>query len=102
MNVWIVGVSDCESNEIKCVCLTKEIAERELFKVRDALIVEWKKADVDIQVSIRELCEKEQCLIWEERMYKKMITALLGNDYERWENFPHDRPYLYKVNVMEV
>ena len=43
--VYLVGVSDCESNSTVCICATKEIAERELFKKRDELIAEWKEMD---------------------------------------------------------
>lgn len=101
MKVWIVGVSDCEGNSIKAICLTKAIAERELFKIRDELIVEWKEMDEYQQKSIQEFCKKENKLVWTDGMYKEMITALSGNDYKNWYNYPHDKPYLYKIEVME-
>jgi len=88
--VWIVGVSDCEGNEIKAVCSTKEIAEKEIFKVRDELITEWK-----------EFCVRNKKSVWIGGMYKKMIKNLSSNNYEKWNNSPHERPYLYGVEVIE-
>lgn len=85
MTVWIVGVLDCEYNDIKSICATKEIAERELFKARDELVAEWrgmKKGFTD-------------------DMYEKMIAALSGSDYNDWNNYPHDEPYLYETEVIE-
>jgi hypothetical protein len=101
MKIWIVGVSDCEGNSIRCVCATKKIAERELFKARDELVAEWKEMDEYSQKSIKEFCEKENKPIWVEDMYSKMIEALSGNDYEKWDNDPHDRPYLYEMEVIQ-
>ena len=91
MTVWIVGVADCESNSISAVCATKEIAERELFKERDKLVAGWKKMD--------EFCKRNNDL---DDMYQKMIFALSKNDYEKWNNSPHEKPYLYEVKVIDV
>jgi len=99
MKVWIVGVSDCEGNSIVAVCSTKKIAERELFKTRDKLIIEYKEMNKHIQKSMEEFCKKEKKPIWVEDMYKQMITALSGNDYKNWNNYPHEKPYLYEVEV---
>ena len=84
MTIWVVGISDCESNSIVAICTTKEIAEREMFKTRDKLVANWKEMDG-----------------LGEDMYKKMIAALSGNDYENWDNYPHDEPYLYETTVVE-
>lgn len=101
MQVFIVGISDCETNSIKVVCTTKDIAKRELFKIRDELIVEWKKSDKTLQEDISAYCKKHNKHLWSDNIYKKMITALSGNNYENWDNGPHDKPYLYEVTVME-
>lgn len=90
MTIWVVGVSDCESNRIEAICSTKEIAERELFKARDELIKEWQKM-----------------IEWEKKegrvddMYQKMIANISTNDYKNWDNYPQDCPYLYKSELME-
>ena len=101
MKVWIVGVSDCEGNSVRCICATKEIAERELFKARDELIAEWKEADIYSQESIEKFCKEENKPVWVDEMYKGMIDALSSNDYDKWDNYPHDRPYLYETEILE-
>ena len=101
MKVWIVGVSDCEGDSVKAVCSTKEIAERELFKARDELVAEYKEMDEYNEKSKKEFCEKEKKKIWVDNMYKDMIKALSGNDYKKWNNYPHERPYLYEIEVMD-
>jgi phage regulator Rha-like protein len=90
MRVWIVGVSDCEGNSIKCICSTKEIAERELFKARDELIVEWKEM---------EKFTKDRNP--NDNVYSNMIEALSSDNYEKWDNYPHDVPYLYSTEIVE-
>jgi hypothetical protein len=104
-SVWIVGVSDCEGNSIKAVCATKEIAERELFKARDELVDEYKKMDKWQLQSAKDHCAKEGKPLDTSggyfQIYKNMITALSGNDYKKWDNYPHDRPYLYKVEIIK-
>ena len=91
MTVWIVGVADCESNSISAVCATKEIAERELFKERDKLVARYKEMD--------EFCKRKGNPTSD---YKEMIKALSETDYENWNNYPHEKPYLYEVKVIEV
>ena len=81
--VWVVGVSD----DIRVICLTKEIAERELFKIRDELIREWNKMSNWRGIN--------------NNMYNTMIENLSNNDYENWDNYPHECPYLYKTEIME-
>ena len=100
MKVWIVGVGDCEGNSIRCVCATKGIAERELFKARDELVAEWETIDIEHQKDIKKYCEKEG-VSYTDNMYKDMIVALSGNDYEKWDNYPHDRPYIYEIEIMD-
>ncbi len=102
MKVWLVGVSDCEGNSIEAVCATKEIAERELFKARDRLVKEFQRMDISMQKTNDEYCAKENKPTWIDNMYKDMITALSGNDYEKWDNFPHECPYLQETEVIEL
>jgi hypothetical protein len=100
MKVYIVGISDCESSSTIAICATKEIAERELFKARDELIAEWTIADKAIQQSIEEFCKKEKRSSWIDSMYKDMIIALSSNDYEKWDNYPHEKPYIHEMKVL--
>lgn len=88
--IWVVGVSNPETNRIVAICATKEIAERELFKARDELIEEWRDMDI--------FCNKDGR---KDDIYKKMIKALTGDNYKKWDNFPHDCPYLYETELLE-
>lgn len=93
MKVWLVGVSDCESNSVICLCDTKELAVHKLFEERDKLINQWKE-------SIENMKEYAPGLA--DEMYTKTIKALEGDDYENWDNYPHDRPYICEMEVLEA
>ncbi len=104
MQVWLVCNSDCEATSIEVVCLTKEIAERELFKVRDRLVSGWRKDDVRLQkeaASFLKTHKKGGDMASYTNSYKKMIANLSSNDYEHWNNYPHEKPYLYVEEVIE-
>ncbi len=101
MKIWIMAIGNCEDSGSPLLCATKEIAERELFKARDKLITEWKKADNFAQNSVKEYCQKNNKKIWIEKMYRNMIKALSSNDYEKWDNYPHEKPYIYEIEVLE-
>jgi len=92
MKIWVVGISDCESNSTVAICSTKEIAKRELFKVRDSLVKEWQEQ--------HEFWQKENRKFSED-MYLDMIKHLQGDDYGAWENYPHDCPYLCETELIE-
>ena len=91
--VYVVAVTNCESNETVCICKTKELAVRELFKKRDDMLAEWKEQDSWL--------EKQDRLASMDFMYKNMIKNLSSDDYEKWDNYPHDCPYIYKMKVIE-
>lgn len=99
--VWIVGVRDCESNSVVCICATKELAEKKLFEERDKLVKEWRELDRSTQKGITKYCREMLMPVYKDEMYKNMIENLKGDDYENWNNFPHDRPYLYEQEVLE-
>jgi len=101
MKVWQVGVSDCESCYTICICATKEIALREMFKKRDELIAEWKKGEKYSRESIKKFCKKENKPVWIDPMYPGMIKALSSDDYKKWDNYPHDCPWIKETNVLE-
>jgi len=100
MTVWEVGVSDCESCCTICICATKEIALREMFKKRDSLIAEWEEQRIHNQKSIEEFCKKENKPVWIDDMYPNMIKALSSDDYKRWDNYPHDVPWIRETEVI--
>lgn len=54
MTVWEVGVGDCESSYTICVCATKELALREMFRKRDELLAEGREFDIDSNERRRE------------------------------------------------
>jgi len=109
MNVWVVKISNCESTDIIAICTTKEIAERELFKERDRLIDEWKKAKIsEAEFYSKFIEEKAKEGVYfgfkfnEENSYDKMISALSNNDYEKWDNYPHEQPFLYETTILDI
>jgi len=96
-----MSVGNCEDSGGALICATKEIAERELFKARDKLIAEWKKSDEWLQKSNAQYYKDKNEPIREDNMYKDMMAALSGNDYEKWDNYPHDCPYIYETEVVD-
>lgn len=90
MKVWCVGVIDCENNSTVAICATKEIALREMFACRDGMVADYKEA-IDKQ-KINGLADK---------MYQRMIDGLAGDDYEKWDTYPHEKPYIYEAEVLE-
>lgn len=95
--VYLVGASDCESNSTVCICATKKIEERELFKKRDELIAEWKEMDK----FIKEGEIKNNFPDNHDEMYLKMIKNLSSDDYKNWDNFPHEEPYISEINIID-
>jgi hypothetical protein len=88
MKVWVVCVSDCETTDVKAICSTKELALRELFKARDALIAEYKH-----MMTYDWLTNKDD--------YQRMIDNLSSDDYDKWDNYPHEKPYFYETELIE-
>ena len=89
MRVWQVIVSDCESSSTVCICSTKEIALREMFAYRDKLIKEWTEH------------MKHSGIDYAHDIYKQMIIALSHNDYENWNNYPHEVPSIEETEVID-
>ena len=92
MNVWLVGIGDCESSEVKHVCKTEKLAVKKLFEERDELIKEWKR--------MIEFCKKENDK-GGIKDYSDMIKKLSNNDYEHWDNYPHEIPFVFKMKLEE-
>ena len=90
MRVWLVTVHDCEGGSTVCICSTKKLAERELFKKRDELVEEWR--------TMIEWQKKREIV---DNIYQNMINNLSGDDYEKWDNYPQDVVSLYDVDVIE-
>lgn len=90
MTVYLVGISDCESNSIVCVCATKELAIKKMFEERDRLVKEWKEMSQ---------WEKDRGL--KMGIYDQMIESLSSDDHEKWENYPHEVPYISQIDVLE-
>lgn len=89
MTIWIVGISDVESNEIKHICKTEELAIKRLFEERDKLVINW------------EYMIKHKEFRGDAEMYNEMIKNLMSDDYEHWNNYPHEVPYIEKREVEE-
>jgi hypothetical protein len=88
MKVWMVGVSDCEGNRVVGLFATKELAEKALFQERDELVKDWEEMDKSVNKGKLK-----------DSIYRNMIKALSGNDYDKWDNYPHEAPYLCEYEV---
>jgi len=108
MKVWMVSVSDCESSHTICICATKEIALREMFKKRDALILVWKAAKILQDASEKRFLEEQAkagvhygFCSGEENMYDRMVRNLSNDDYEHWENYPQEVPWIHETEIID-
>src|SRR4030043_355589 len=108
MKVYLVGISDCESTEIVCICATRQIAEREILKARDKLIEEYKEQKISNEKFEKEFIENRAKVgihfgftIDGENMYDTMIKNLSSDDYKNWENYPHEVPYIEEREVID-
>lgn len=89
--VWVVSIGNCEGSYVACICATKEIAELEILKQRDKLVKDWQ--------SQMEWMDKQD-RVFKDTMYQKMIENLKSDDYEIWNNYPHDCPSLFEIEVI--
>lgn len=87
--VYIVSVCNVENNSIKSIHKTKEGAEKSLFKQRDILIKHWRY--------LREEDKLNCCT----EMWNRMIKNISGNDYENWNNYPHDIVVINEFELQE-
>lgn len=39
---------------------------------------------------------------FEDKMWKRMIEALSHNDYEKWDNYPHEVPWIRETEVINI
>ncbi len=90
MKVWLVSIADVESNEIKHICKTEELAIKRLFEERDKLIEGWKH---QIKVFSDDKDYKEGL--------NKMIKNVSSDDYKHWDNYPQEVPYISEREVEE-
>ena len=92
MDIWLVGIGDVESSEIKHICKTEKLAIKRLFEERDKLIEEWKR--------MIEFCKKENDKDGV-KDYSDMIKKLSNDDYKNWDNYPHEIPFIFKMELEE-
>lgn len=84
--VWIVAVTACDSWALKGLYASKKDAIKRLFKERDLLIEDWR--------GMIEFLGKPP-----DKMFNEMIDAISKDDYENWDNDPHDTPILLKMRI---
>ena len=89
--VFQVIVSDCEATYTVCICRTKKIAERELFKVRDKFLKEWRRMNkfLNDRISNKNIS------------YIRMIKNLSSDNYEEWNNHPHETISITRSKIIE-
>lgn len=108
MKIWEVGISNCESCHTFALCTTKEIALREMFRKRDELIAQWKEAKIRNEESTKKFLEEQASkgVFYgfkgdERNMWQEMIDELSHDDYEKWDNYPHEVPWIRQTDVMD-
>ena len=88
--IWIVGINGCETNNVRAICATEEIARRELFKVRDEMV---RSFDYQIEITPIEYIKQR---------YRKQKVMLLNDNPQKWgDDNPYDYPYLSKLELLE-
>lgn len=92
MKVWVVGVGDVEGSGNSGLYKTKKSAVKAILGQRDLLIADWKR--------MLEYNNKKHGGLFNE-MYEGMIKNLSSDDYESWDNYPHDCPFMYEMEVEE-
>jgi len=88
--IWVVGINNCENNNVRAICATEEIARRELFKVRDEMV---RSFDYQIEITPIEYIKQR---------YRTQKAILSNDDPRKWgNNSPYDFPYLSKLELLE-
>jgi hypothetical protein len=78
-----------------------------MFAERDRLLKEWKEMKEWEKESTRKFVEESAAkgihfgFNTERDMYGDMIKNLSSDDYEKWDNYPHERPYIYETEIVE-
>lgn len=101
MKVYLVNIGYVEGTSVVCVCKTKQIAERELFKTRDKLIKEWREGDERSRKWIEKYCKEKNVKLQFDDNYLNMIHNLSSDDYENWDNYPQECPYITELDILD-
>ena len=102
MKVYLVMISHAEGCSFLCACESRELAEKELFKERDKIISQWKEQEVwEIQTH-KDYLKETGVDVPVSDMYPSMIKALSGSDYEKWNNYPHECPFILETEVISA
>jgi phage major head subunit gpT-like protein len=67
-----------------------------MFEKRAELVKEWRET---IERSKKvDMADMSDSMVG---LYGPMIEALSKDDYENWDNYPHDVPYIVEMEVLE-
>ena len=85
MKVYLVGSSDCESTDIRYVCLSKKTA-----------LIRWEE--------IRQELIERNIEVWknyDDVMYERINKNLQEIDPEKMNNYPHEEPFIQEMETEE-
>jgi len=94
MPVWIVGVSDCESNAVRYICSTKEKALQRWEELRQELIQD----ELDLINRSKEAGESDSYLSVSYRILENLQKYTTP---ETMNNYPQEEPYLCEMELDE-
>jgi hypothetical protein len=94
--VWLVMYDIGGNFPVKCVCASKEIAEKKIVELRDEIVNYYKK-ELD-QLKEWDDQERASLLI---SLYKDVIDSLSGDNYKEWEELPAVSLYIEECEVEE-
>jgi len=88
MIVWLVGILNCETTDVRYVCLSETTALKRWEELRLELIKDYKNT-MDNRNS------KNQISIGDVEMYGRILANLAETDPTKLENYPHEEPFIH-------
>ena len=92
MKVYLICISAADSGSVLRIAGNPVKAWEIMREERDKLVDDWKQMIEFIKKEDGELDSGIQ-------MYEKMIQNLSGDDFETWNNYPHDTIVLKEMEV---
>jgi hypothetical protein len=87
--VWLVGHWGPEHDVVKYCCVNKEVALKHFHIVREELLKDAK-----------DMLEYDKQEGYDVEMFSKMIEKLGEQDPDKIDNYPHETPYIKKMELI--
>lgn len=93
--IYLVGISDCESGSIYYACKTYETALKKWNFLRCKCIEENEEHIIYYKDNPEEWSEPSI------KMYEEMNNKLSNTDPDTINNYPHEAPFIQKIKLLE-